>query len=214
MSDEQNIQLNSGDDAGTNESFLSGIENEELRANEMLQGYTSDEGGGLDKLASDFIEMKNGQPVIPESAEAYEFEAPEGMHEAMVQGYNDLKSFAHENNLPQETYNKLIEFDQARLAKITADMKQVTSESIDAMKAELGDKYDETHAKVDKLVKAVGGEELMNDFELGNNPKLFRVLAKLADSISEDSIILGGSGPQKNNNVGADGQKVIAYENM
>ena len=200
---------------GGNESFLDSFTDKDLGGNELLTGYTGDEGGGVEKLASDFVALKANQPSLPENAESYVFEAPEGMDERIVEGYNGLKAVAHDAGISQAGYDAIVKFDQDRAAAINTQIADLTKEAETAVKDDMGDKFEENLGKADKVLDLLGAKGLTEGAgnELVHQTELFKMLVKVADSISEDKLS-GGNGPTKQSNKGSDGQKVIVYKDM
>jgi len=215
MTETNGAEGNTGGNDGGNESFLDSFSDKDLGGNELLTGYTGDEGGGVEKLASDYVELKANQPSLPENAEAYTFEAPEGMDERIVEGYNGLKAVAHDAGITQEGYDAIVKFDQDRAASINNQIADLTEEAQTALKDEMGDKFEDNIASAEKVLDALGAKGLVEGAgkELVNNPELFKMLVKVAGAISEDKLS-GGNGPTKQSNKGSDGQKVIQYDNM
>lgn len=64
----------------------------------------------------------------------------------------------------------------------------------DAVKTQLGEKYQPTLASVNKLVTEYGSPDLVEAFALtgaGNNPAVINFLAKVAEKLTEGTFVLG-----------------------
>ena len=82
---------------------------EDIRESEHLKDIPD-----IGTLAKSYNDLKSSAPVVPEAPDKYEFTPPEGVtfDEAQAQVF---KQTAHELGLSQAQYEKLMDFDIARI---------------------------------------------------------------------------------------------------
>ena len=155
-------QGNTGDGAGNGDtSYLDGIADEGLRANEALKDFEN-----LDGLAKGFVDMKGSLPVLPADVKAYDFTVPKGIEvdEAEMATFKDS---ALKLGLTAEQYKGVMEFEFARGARATVEYNNAQKETLDALKKELGDGFDAALEKANKvLTKVPGGQDLLDSIDL------------------------------------------------
>ncbi len=143
------------------------------------------------ELTASNAEMVSAQPQVPESAEAYEFTAPEGAtlnEEAM----SAFKTVAHKTGLTAKQAQDLVNYDLQRSeesSKAAAEAaEQKSQEAIAAVKEKFGDGYDAAMVKANKVLVKFGPEDIVKDIDLGNDPVLFEFLVGVGKAISEDAL--------------------------
>jgi hypothetical protein len=169
-------------------SFIDTITDEGLRGHESLKGFEN-----LDSLAKGYIELRESQPVIPESVDGYAIDVPQGI----TVNQADLSSFketALKLKLTPDQYKGVMEFEFTRAARINDDYNQTTDKNKKALQKELGDNFDAALQKANKVLeKAPGGKDLLNSVDLSNHPALFKLMTWIGEHISEDILETGGS---------------------
>lgn len=138
--------------------------------------------------------------------EAYaDFTAPEGVKfndEAMT----EFKAFAKEKNLSQEDAQKLVDFGSKHTERITADLREqiVQAQAKWATDAKAdkefgGDKFGENAALAKRALDTFGTPELtklLDETGLGNHPEVIRAFFRMAQAVSEDKLVPGGTKPK------------------
>lgn len=201
-------QGDTGAGGGEITSFLDGIQSEDLRGNESLTGFEN-----LDGLAQGYIDLKTSQPVLPENADGYQIDVPEGMTVDQAD-FGLFKEQALQMGLTNDQYQNVLKFDFARNARIAKNHQEAQDKAVAELKLELGDKYDESLATAQKVLR-LSGQEGLAAMELGNNPELFRLLNWVGDKISEDQLETGvGGGSTDTRQKDDSGRPVIQYKNM
>ena len=137
---------------------------------------------------------KLGRPKDPKG---YEFAAPAGVPEPMLQGF---RTAAHAAGLnPRQAASVMQFYGQAQGQAQEMQAAQVVEQTTAAeteLKAEWGGNY---AAKVHSITRAIenfGGKEALaavNEAGLGRNPQALRMLAKMADALSEAGALKGSS---------------------
>ena len=140
----------------------------------------------------------------PEKAEGYEIVKPEEGADERLQvtpesekGFRDI---AFETGLSGKQATELQQwYLNEQTNRLKAYDEQVSKEKNEAttlLRSEWGVKFDEKTAKAQALVKKFGGDKVQEflDKGEGNNPILVRMLANIADQMSEDAIGDKGKG--------------------
>ena len=177
-------------------SFLDGITDEAMRGNEIFKDFTDLDGLAKSHvgLNQELVDLKASQPTLPENADGYSFQAQDGT-ELDQEVMGQFRGLAFEHKLTPEQHAAVVNFDLARQAKLTADYNTLNQANVDALKAELGDGWDEALGKANEVLKKVpGGEKLMEATPLDSHPALFTFMVWLGKHISEDVLESGGAG--------------------
>ncbi len=161
------------------------------------------------KPATDNSEVKNpdgsdgtatADKVVSEN---YDFKAPEGVtFDADVLG--EFSGVAKELKLSQADAQRVVDvgakLSQKWQAQQTSAIEKVTAEWVSAATADKeygGDKLAESLSVAKKAVQAFGTPELsklLEESRLGNHPEVIRFMVRAGKAISNDSIVVGGSG--------------------
>ena len=184
------------------ESFLTDLAGDELGGNEVITGLDIKSGGDLAQkyldLHTSHEEMKSSIPEgAPENGvEGYTFDLPEGIPPEMVDeaATGVFKDFALKRGMSNELFKDLMQFDIARTQQIQSDLKAKAEEGIAALKTEHGDKFDGELNKINKVVLAYGGDDMVKRLDVGNDPGMFKFLSWIGGMISEDTLAKGGVG--------------------
>lgn len=130
---------------------------------------------------------------LPESADKYEFKAPEGTDPAFM---GKFKEFAVGSGiLPSQAealfgfYNQHV---QDSLAAEDAHHKQLFDQSVSSLKKEFGAAYDKKLGVASNLFNSIADDEtkqLFKETGLGNNPKVIKLFAKMAEQLGEDKFV-------------------------
>ena len=152
------------------------------------KGVIIPDANATDEVKSNFRKAMG----IPEKAEEYKFTPIEGIKtnpDLEVQ----IKGLFHKHGIPsaagdglQQDYIKLVYgMEQAR---VKAEGEVILTAQ-NALKQEWGNKYDENVQLATKLVKTVGGEELITKLGgLEKTPEGLKFLVKIAGMLSEDAV--------------------------
>lgn len=203
------------DDGKFTESFLSTLP-DELGKHSIIEKYGRDPvniikgainaQGLAGKKAEDFwtsedpdvVASRNKIMGIPDSADAYEYDAsdiPEAYRDLATQGVDAFKQFALENKIPKSIAEKVLAFDKAR--GIEAFEQKQASDEMQAQNVEKqlrekwkGDKYEYNISKIKGTLEAAGLESFINDPAVANNPEhLELILEKMVPLFADDKLI-------------------------
>lgn len=162
---------------------------EDIREHEHLKGY-EDPGA----LAKGYVDLKTSIPILPESAEAYEFTVPEEM-EMDADAIKEFKQLAFEMKLSPENAAKLVGFDVARLTKahekLEASAKQTREEAETKLKQDWGDEYEANLNLAKRTIEKFGGQPLrdfFNETKLGDRPELVQFCHAVGKAMSESTL--------------------------
>lgn len=199
MSEENAAESQGYTGAEGSDSFLSDLVGENLASNEMLAGMELKSGGDFAQKYIDLHtsneELKSNQPAgAPENGvEGYTFDAPEGVpvDEAAMGVFKD---FALSKGMSNDMFQEIANFDVARTQQIQKALKEKAETGIAELKTEHGDNYEPMLNQINKVLLAVGGEDLVKRLDAGNDPDFFKFMAKIGSMISEDSLERGSGG--------------------
>lgn len=178
---------------GGDTSFLDGITDSAMRGNEIFKDFTDLDGLAKSHvdLNQQLVDLKASQPTLPENADGYSFQAQDGT-ELDQEVMGQFRGLAFEQKFTADQHAAVVNFDLARQAKLTVDYNKLNQDNVDALKAELGDGWDEALSKANEVLKKVpGGEKLMKATPIEDHPALFEVMVWLGKHISEDVLESG-----------------------
>lgn len=142
-----------------------------------------------------------GRPAKPEE---YKFTPSDKLHPAVkadTQREAWFRGAAHKLGLTGKQADQLNAEYGSMLSQAYEAHEKATNDAKAAAQAEMtkewGDKYQSKIDGIGAFLKRIGGETAIDDFgDFGGNPKVLRMLDKLAGSISEDTIakITGNGG--------------------
>lgn len=186
---------------------------EELRGHPALASYTSLEGLARSHVAAQRMVGKRIEDASPEELgrhyarhgrpekpEAYDFGASPGADGGATAQQGELERSArawfHDAGLSQRQaevlYRNWNDFAaaQARDSEITAAEGRAQAER--ELRSEWGRIYDRKVATASRAVAEFGGEALaayLDETGLGNDPRLIRAFARIAELVGEDSLV-------------------------
>lgn len=186
---------------GDTGAFLASITDEGIRGNELLKDFKDS-----DSIAKSYIDLSKSfndnkvtleqlqstVPVVPEKPDGYQVEIPKEVKEGGYfneDDYSVFKTFAHENKLSNDQFQKIVAFDFARQKSVMDKFQKIHDEAVAGLKKEYGDKYDANLALAQKVLAAAGQKELAKRVDLGNDPGMFKLLVWVGQHISEDKLI-------------------------
>ena len=189
---------NSGSDAGNNNQ---GQKNGNDTGQQSAVADQGDQNNGNSNQGNG----DNGASATGAPEQYAEFNVPEGVA-LNADGVNEIKSFAKEHNLTQESAQKIADLGVSmmqRWADQQVEQHKATvnrwSEDAKADKEIGGDALDASLALSKKVIDTYGSaefSEFLNQSGLGSHPEMIRLLTKIGKSISEDDLSLSGhSGP-------------------
>lgn len=134
----------------------------------------------------------------PEAPDKYQFSAIEGLDEGTGRQITDwLAKVSHEADLTNDQARRI----HAAIAESTRDNTQAFQASIEdrnnKLKAEWGQSYEQRVAMAENVIKRFAGEdgaqfvaEELSQSGLIKNPTLLKTLAKIAEGMSEDTLVV------------------------
>lgn len=179
-----------GGDGGSQTTFLDTIQNEDLRGNEFLKDFDSP-----DSLAEDYVKLRTSQPVVPENADGYKADLPEGTI-LDENDFNEFKTHAHELGLTNDQWEAMIKYDHARNQKWQAEQEQAVKDAEAELTKEWGGKYQENISKATEVLDKAGFKDLGDADFLATNTQFAKFLFHLSTIISEDKLHLGDRKPE------------------
>ena len=173
-------QGNTGDGAGNGDtSFLDGITDEGLRANEALKNFEN-----LDGLAKGFVDMKGSLPTPPSDTKDYQVDIPKGIEieDADMAAFKDASL---ELALTPDQYKGVMQHWVSMQSRMMTEYDEEQKKIVDGLKAELGDKFPAAMDKANKILsKAPGGQDLIEGTPLDKQAGLFKFMVWLGGVIS------------------------------
>lgn len=154
----------------------------------------------------------------PETPDKYEFKRPALPENVKYDEEMEtaFKSMAHKAGLHPRQAQALLEgYNEISAGRITGFTKSM-EEGVSKLKTEWGGSFDKNIGLATRAVKELGGDELTSMLEetgLGNHPILIKLFAKLGESMSEDTVILGDQNVQDTNSRDAIQMRINAIRN-
>ena len=181
-----NTFLDSLGEGNKGNDLFKDVESAEQLGTKFLEAHTSLE------------ELRASQPVTPENVEGYTYDFGKDA-QVNEEGIKAFKEVALASKMSPEAYKAVVKFDQDRIAAQDEEYKALAETAKTEMVKEMGDKYDENLQFAQKVLRAGGGDKLVEDVDLGNNPEFFKFLIGIGKMISEDKLEApgeskGGSG--------------------
>lgn len=138
------------------------------------------------------IYAKLGRPDAPDK---YGVETPEGFDKKHV---DNFLARAHKSNYTKAQAADALDFYKGMIGEQREAAAERTTEALDGLKKEYGDKWDATAARASKAFKHYAGAELADlvladGTKLGNNASVIKAFAKIATGMGEDNLTLGDS---------------------
>lgn len=174
---------------------------------------------------ADFLkdtEEKNGVPAEEEKTEEvkeedYTWSPPEDLKgqwesigETGQQEFNDFQRYAKEKGIKGDVFKELMDKYVKNVPspqKTTEALAKEWGETLTGWHKEIladkevgGQNYRQSKESAILAVKELGGKDLANELTqtgFGNNPKLFKFLAKVGDMMREGNFVRGGSPKQE-----------------
>ena len=104
-----------------------------------------------------------------------------------------FSAFAHEIGLTDEQHARLLRFEAERVAAASEASSKGAVErakaAVDSLRREWGSAYDQNLGLAREAAKRFGGEEIVSDPVLGNDPRVIAMLAKAGKAIAQDAFI-------------------------
>lgn len=171
---------------------------EDIRSSEYLKSY-QDAGA----LAKDYLDLRGKIPQVPESAEGYTLEYPDGFPKHMRLGDEFRKGFL-EAGLSNDQVKRLNELHVGMVANRLAKINEAQDASIKELKNTWKADYDKNLTLINKVVTFAGGDELTRLVEmqvdgkrLGDHPVFLKAMHKIGSMLSEDQLVTGKSSKEE-----------------
>jgi hypothetical protein len=152
----------------------------------------------------------------PEKPEAYDVKAPDSLKDVVLneESMTQFKGLAFKLGLNPKQVTELSKFYFDTTAKslesVTAQQTQVKEQAVAALKKEWAGNYDTNLALAKKAAIAVGGEELLANPTLANDPMFIRAMANVGAKLSEQSLAGGRNGSPAPQDPRAEAQRILA----
>lgn len=166
----------------------------EWASHDDFKDFFKEEGGSkafdFKALAESYSASRKAIPVVPETADAYKAEFPEGwpLDEADRRLQREA---AKEAGLTQAQYERLVAFDQARFVRAAEENAAEIAAAKEALQKEWKQDFEANLGRARKVSEMIFGKEFTEASDLGNNPAFVRGLFTLATRMSEDTLKLG-----------------------
>jgi hypothetical protein len=166
-------------------------------------------------LATKYVDVVKGLPVVPDKPEAYEIAVPDGLpkDENFLTGF---KSVAHQAKLTQEQVKTVTDWWNGLQLGAVQQAGKAQEEAITALRGEWKGDFDKNLESAKTALKRFGGDELtayLEDTRLGDNPILIKAFKNIGEAISEDSFVGGKSKPNEVKRT-AGGTPVLRFPSM
>ena len=164
---------------------------DDLKGNESLKAYETPEA-----MAKAHLETLGKLPLVPENADAYQIEIPDG-HPANADFVKSAKAWAYESGLSQEQFKQFaVKYIEAEAAMIKEH--QISEEkALNDLKKEQGSQFDafvQTAQKAVERFATPDEKKWLDQTGLGSNSTFVRMFGRIGAAISEDKLITGQSG--------------------
>lgn len=152
----------------------------------------------------DAFYSKLGRPAKPED---YQLTVPDSLKEVLGgdQAFAQFKGEAFKHGLNAKQVEGLGKWyfgvQEQAIAKVQADQQAVVTAATDALKKDWGTNFDTNVQVAKRGAIAVGGEELVNDTVLANNPGFIRAMFKVGQMLGEKGNLPGASQQQTGGNL-------------
>lgn len=137
----------------------------------------------------------------PESPDKYQI--PDKLPEGVAVDKSKLLAFskwAHEQGFNDQQHAAMIRFEAERQATEAKNTQQARfakiEQDVTALRKDWGDSFDQKIGLAREAAKRFGGEDILNDESLGNDPRVIRMLATVGKLIAQDEVIGTGRGTQ------------------
>ncbi len=147
---------------------------------------------------------KEGEKSEEKPVEYADFKVPEGF-EVNAEKMGEFKKIAADLALPQEKAQALVDLYAQALTEADAQATKAWEQTTETWKQEIikdpvvgGDKLDATRSTIAKALDLDNNPKLAEAFVItgaGNNPEIFRALARLSSRVVESSRHTGGNPP-------------------
>jgi hypothetical protein len=195
---------------------------EDVRDNDQIKGFESP-----NDVVTAYLDTVSKRPVVPETADAYTVELPEGF-QVLEEDLAGFKKTAHELGLTQEQFEAAAKYqinrETAALEKMNADVEKNRIDAETALKAEWGVDYEKNVEKAKTFYKSIMGKmpdegkalfEFMEHTKFGDNAHVIRFMAAAANLISEDAMEKGPGKPgQTERQRGEGGTPMLDFPSM
>lgn len=127
------------------------------------------------------------------SLEEYKYDLPEkhGLDDNFIKNFNKI---AHDNNILPSQAKAMMEYYRAEVEKEDKDYleqrAQAQTNAEKLLKTEWGDGFEKNLFKAQQVVKTFGDESItkfLDESGLGNEPSVIKFLAKIGESLNEDT---------------------------
>lgn len=137
----------------------------------------------------------------PESPDKYQL--PDKLPEGVAVDKSKLAAFskwAHEQGFNDQQHAAMIRYEADRQATEAKNTQQARvaklEQDVTALRKDWGDSFDQKIGLAREAAKRFGGEDILSDESLGNDPRVIRMLATVGKLIAQDEVIGTGRGTQ------------------
>lgn len=226
MTDQTTDQTTQTSDSTTqtaDPTFIETLGND-FKGNDAFKDITDVKGLAqkyLDQTKS-LSDLQASLPKAPESPDAYtDITAPDGVN-LNDEAIKEFKTLAHELGLTDESFGKIVGYQLGMIQKTNQSIINQNAETMDSLKKELGDKFDESFDAANKILTAVPElQELMGEqdpsgesYILRTSPKWFKAMAALGKAIQVDRLPNTSRNANSGRPKGIDGAPRLSYPSM
>lgn len=140
-------------------------------------------------------ELRANQPVVPESADDYAYEAGEKDIPLGDDDLTTLREFAHDKKWTANQFNEAVQIRNDLVNKAVDAHNVQIEEAQTALKKDMGDDYEPGVAMVKKVLATFGSEGLKDRADdLASDPDIFKLVHAFAKVVSPDVLEGRGAG--------------------
>jgi len=181
-----------------------------------FKGFFKDENGAkafdLEGLKSSYLATKQALPAVPETADQYKFDFPEGwpLDEADIKLQREMAKSA---GLTQAQYEQVAKHDIARLTSAADAEAKKHAEAVATLRAEWKTNFDGNFNLAKKAAEAFFGKGVGDLLNTETNPAIIKGMYNIASKMGEDTLKQGGL-PAESRPLGVDGKPRLKFKSM
>jgi hypothetical protein len=162
-------------------------------------------------LTKSYLDTKQALPVVPETADAYKAEVPDGWDQADLKLQREM---ARQAGMTQAQYEAMVKFDLARMSRAAESVDADIAKAKERLVSEWKSDYEKNLGMAKKAADAVFGPEFSQRVDIGNDPQIIKGLYLIATKMREDTFRAGGTPAGDLRPTGNDGKPRLKFPSM